>query len=126
MNERFYVDDLISCSNLLTAIKSFGGDTLRRISPANPCTDTLSISRRGDTLQAEDYLWMVLQLDNDTSAVDASTFLTALYQNKIRIASLNFIYKSASKPFDTYYSNQLSLAPNFDFDIEKAWDYEKS
>ncbi len=74
MSQRFYVDDLIPDSSFLAAIKSFGGDTLRRITWDNPCEDTISIARNGDTLKSENYLWMVLQFDNDTSVIDAAVF----------------------------------------------------
>jgi hypothetical protein len=68
---------------------------------------------------------MVLQLNNDTSAVNAATILTALYQEKIRMASLNYKYKFAAIPNDSEYNKQLSLRKSISpFDVETAWDYE--
>lgn len=111
MSQRFYVDDLIADSSLLRTIKSFGGDTLRRITFANPCADTISISRYGDTLHSEDYLWMVLHINNDTSVINGCIFLLYGYSNLVDIAQPNFfLYPDEERyPTDEYYQYQESL-----------------
>jgi len=122
MSQRFNVDDLIADSSLLAAIKTFGGDSLNRITSANPCTDTVSISRYGDTLNCEDYLWMALHLNNDTSVIAASIFLSVFFQNSIIIVQPNYIYQPCNKPNDTLYNKQRSLHPDF-IGAERAWDF---
>jgi subtilisin family serine protease len=121
--ERFYVDDLILDTNLLSRLKFFGGDTLSRITLANPCRDTLSITRNGDTILCDDYLWMKVKLNNDRSVIAATTFITALEQNSVEIVQPNFIYEMDAIPNDDYYLTlQKSLRSNFD--VEQAWEYQ--
>jgi hypothetical protein len=122
MSQKFYVGDLIADSSLLAAIKLFGGDTLMRITAANPCTDMISIARNGDTLKCEDYLWMTLSLNNNSSVIVASIFLTAYFQNSIVIAQPNFLYESCSTPNDTLFTKQRSLQYDY-IGAETAWDF---
>jgi len=122
MSQKFYVDNLIADSALLASIKSFGGDTLMRITSANPCSDTISIARNGNTLKCEDYLWMTLHLDNNTSVIMASIFLTGFFQNYIAIAQPNFLYQPCKMPNDTLYFKQRSLQPEY-IGAERAWDF---
>lgn len=120
--QRFYVDDLIADSSLLRTIKSFGGDTLRRITFANPCVDTLSLSRNRDTLKVDDYLWMVLILDNDTSVVNCCYTLLYYHFNLIELAQPNYLLVLNKIPFDNYFEEQNQ----WDFGatgIERAWDF---
>lgn len=123
-NQRFSVDSLIVDTNLVNVIKMFGGDTLSRITSANPCSDTISISRLGDSIGITHYLWLKLHLKNDTSAINLAYFLSLAFQSQLDIASLNFIYKYQSTPLDGHYNNfQTSLKSNF-LNVPKAWDYE--
>ena len=130
-SQRFPVDSLIADPNLLLAIKSFGGDSLKRITFASPCHDTISIGKNGDTLKCYDYLWMVLHLNNDTNAINASIWLTILHQDKIVGASLNFLYKPFREPSlsrDPYYTSQKSLhGQSYNFPLSgfnRAWDFQ--
>lgn len=125
MNQRFYVDNIITDSSLLQAIKAIGGDTLRRITAANPCTDTISISRNGDTLDCTDYLWMVLKLKNDTSVINGCFNLTYFHQDAIELAEPNYILKINNVPIDTRFSQQNSLH-NTMTGVVRAWDFQTS
>jgi hypothetical protein len=124
--QRFSVDSLIPNISLRNTIKAFGGDTLRRVTFANPCVDTFSITRMGDTIPCTDYLWMVLQLNNDTSVVDACIFLTYLFQNQIDYVTPNIYFRISSiepPPNDGEYGSQMSLHGGFmgmDFVWEKG------
>ncbi len=129
MTEQFPIDSLIADSSLRESIKSFGGVYLTRITSANPCTDTLSVTRFGDTVTCDNFLWLLLKLNNDTSAVNASLMLTLLFQENLEIAEPNFNYGHFDiEPLDTYYKNdpdniQKSLWP-FYSDAEGAWNYQ--
>ena len=126
MAQRFYVDDLIADSALLEGIKSFGGDTLKRITSANPCSDTISISRYGDTLKIEDHLWMTLHIDNDTNVINGKALLDSLYLNSIDMCDPNYISKYLDQiPTDDDYSKQKSIQADY-IHIEKAWDFTTS
>lgn len=121
MSQRFYVDDLIADSSLLRTIKSFGGDTLRRITFANPCADTISISRYGDTLKSDIYLWMVLHLSNDTSVVNCCYTLLFYHFNLIELAEPNYYGILTRQPNDDYFlqQNDYNLGA---IGISEAWD----
>ncbi len=124
--QRFYVDSLIADSVLLQTIKSFGGDTLRRITVANPCVDTISISRYGDTLLCEDFLWMVLHISNDTSVITACFLLTYYHQDLVEGAQPIYYLRLADRdpyPYDLLFaSNQWSLQREM-IGVTRAWDF---
>ncbi|OGU41981.1 MAG: hypothetical protein A2X61_12000 [Ignavibacteria bacterium GWB2_35_12] len=126
MAQRFYVDDLIADTTLLSDIKSFGGDTLRRITYANPCSDTLSITRHGDTLLINDYLWMTLHINNDTSVIIGKAILDSAYFDKIEMTEPNYIYNEYDIDVtDPYFFEQKSLQINL-IHVQRAWDYTMS
>jgi subtilisin family serine protease len=118
--QRFSVDSLIPNISLRNTMKAFGGDTLRRVTFANPCVDTFSITRMGDTIPCTDYLWMVLQLNNDTSVVDACIFLTYLFQNQIEIVGPNLLFEKTSAQ-DEKFEKQLSLKAN-EMEVPLIWN----
>lgn len=125
MDQRFPVDSgVLASSAFVQAVKSFGGTTLRRMTPANPCRDTLSQTRRGDTLIIDHHNWLVLHLNNDTSVINAAFWLTTLFQDQIEIAEPNYYTRPLRTPNDYYYSNspnQLSLTM---IGMPLAWNYE--
>lgn len=132
MYQQFPVDTLVADSSLREKLKFYGGQYLSRITWANPCTDSISISRFGDTIIVENYLWMTLKLDNDTSAIDASLNLTIYYQNVIDEAEPNFLGQFDAQPNDiffqgTTYENkrceQKSLKST-QSNVARAWDYQ--
>ncbi|MBL8003627.1 MAG: S8 family peptidase [Candidatus Kapabacteria bacterium] len=122
--QRFSVDSLIPNISLRNTMKAFGGDTLRRVTFANPCVDTFSITRMGDTIPCTDFLWMVLQLNNDTSVVNACIFLTYLFQNQIEVVTPNIYFTTTSiepPPQDGEYGSQMSLHGGF-MGMEFVWE----
>ena len=106
-------------------MKSLGGTNLRRMTWANPCADTLSITRLGDTIRIDHHNWMVLELNNDTSAVLACIMLNLLYRPFVDVAELDYLYEScALEPADYYYGlKQLSLKGGL-IGMPTAWVYE--
>jgi len=125
MHHKFYIDDLLVDTNFRNAIKSFGGDSLCRLTWASPCRDTISVSRNGDTIICDDYLWMLLYFNNDTSVISASTFLTMFYQAQIEEAEPDyFVILTKGPPNDGFYIlNQISLHVGDGIGVEPAWDY---
>lgn len=119
--QRFSVDSLIPNITLRNTMKAFGGDTLRRVTFANPCVDTFSISRLGDTIPCTDYLWMVLQLNNDTSVVNACIFLTYLFQDQIEVVTPNLYFVKTGFSNDEKYPLQLSFQAN-EMEIPIIWN----
>ncbi|MBM2814079.1 MAG: Peptidase protein [Ignavibacteria bacterium] len=110
MNQRFELDSLLTDFAFVNVIKSFGGNYLKRMTWANPCVDTLSITRLGNLIKCDDYLWMLLEFENDTNVINAALALSIYFQNYLDGASLNYYYNSASFPNDTCYTdNQVSL-----------------
>lgn len=129
MSQQFPIDTIVIDSNLKSTIKGLGGLYLMRITSANPCKDTLSITRFGDTIEVENYLWMKLKLNNDTSVINTCLLLTVFYQSVLDEAEPNFCGYFDATPIDTYYNGtwpqrQESLHP-FLTDVETAWDYQR-
>jgi len=128
MGQEFPIDYIISDSILRETIRNFGGQYLTRITAANPCTDSLSITRLGDTIEVENYLWMLLKLNNDTSSINASLLLTMFFQNSLEQAEPNYCGHLDRKPIDTYYDGSLLTQTNlhpFLSDAENAWDLQR-
>ncbi len=121
--EHFPIDSLVVDTNLAKFIKSFGGSYLKRITIANPCTDTISIARNGDTLQCSDYLWMTLHINNDTSVVNACLLLTILYQHSLEVAEPNYILEANRIPNDGLHGLQLSQFPKL-MNVQRAWNFQ--
>ncbi len=119
MLQQFPLDSIIADNALLTTMKSFGGLYLTRITSADPCNDTLSITRYGDTIKISTYLYMKLKLDNDTSLIPACTFLTYFHQNAIDIAEPNYCYNFNRIPIDTYFHGS-KIPPNDDIVSQKS------
>lgn len=123
---KFTINELIIDNNLISAMNFIGVDSIRRMTSANPCTDTISISRLGDTLKCEDFLWFVLELNNDTSVANGCLLLTITQQNSIFLAEPNYKIELTKTPNnDGYFSTeQISLSQNYGIGVERAWDFE--
>lgn len=121
-SQSFPVDSLISDAPLANFMKNNGATTLHRISVASPCRDTISITRRGDTIGNSSFLWLKLKFNNDSVAVFMSIALTAFFQEHIEIAAPNMIGEFSATPNDSLYHLQRSLY-NSTFDMPTAWDY---
>lgn len=134
MSQEFPVDTLIADSALRESIKHFGGVSLSRISTNNPCSDTLSITRYGDTVKCENYLYMVLKLNNDSLLMNACIWLTLFYQNYLEIAEPNYCRNvNNPDPTDPYYHGvvidpplrwEQSSLKSFYTDVRRAWDFQ--
>ncbi|MBL8005770.1 MAG: S8 family peptidase [Candidatus Kapabacteria bacterium] len=125
--QRFSVEELILDSSLVAGLKMYGGDSLRRITHANPCKDTLSLTRSGDTIPMADYLYMVVLINNDTSVIELTVWPTIFHQNSIDYTEPNFIVKLANQPYnpnDHLFSNQSSFKPDH-INTPFAWQFEK-
>lgn len=125
LNQKFQVDSLLNNPNLISFIKSFGGDTLSRLTVANPCVDTISITRLGDTIKCNDFLWMKLKINNDSSALPLAILLSANFQSELEIASLDFYDLLTKTSLDQDVSNQWYLQYG-KMDVENAWNYSVS
>ena len=122
MRQQFPIQNILRNSNLKIALQNLGATYLKRISVANPCTDTVSITRYGDRIKCDDYLWMTLNFNNDTVAATAVIQLLFFYQTDIQWADLNYFLKPCtdSVPRDFHYSKQISLQPQM-CGFEHAW-----
>lgn len=124
MAQRFPVDaGLLRSSSLAAAIRMFGGTVLRRITIANPCRDTLSLARRGDTLRMDDFNWMTLELGNDTSVINAALWLTINFQDQIELAEPNYYMAPLGTPSDYYFNNAPFQAGLEIIGMSTAWNY---
>jgi hypothetical protein len=125
--QKFAVDSgILLSSTLASAIKSLGGTYLKRMTIANPCKDTLSITRLGDTIGVDYYNWMALEFDNDTTALTACAMLNIFHRMYIDVADLNYVFElcSDSTPRDKYYApKQISFSPEI-IGMPTAWNYE--
>lgn len=135
MAQQFAVDDIIADTNLSSAIKSFGGIYLKRITLASPCRDTLSITRYGDTIRVAPYLLMKLKLNNDTSIINACYLLTLLQRYGLWFAEPNRCktLNNRPDPTDQFYlggrdvegfDHEQKSLKSFYTDARRAWDYQ--
>ena len=123
-NQRFYAKDVITDTLLANFLVALGADTLSRMTFASPCVDTLSVTRLGDTIPIQEYLYMVLHFKNDTSIVMATYVLNALFNHKLEFAHPDFYMQLAAlTPNDYDFGYQDAFTPAYT-DVEGAWDYE--
>ncbi|HRP03171.1 MAG TPA: S8 family serine peptidase [Candidatus Kapabacteria bacterium] len=128
MMQQFPIDTLITNPLLKSTLHQLGGLYFERITVASPCSDTLTITRYGDTIKCDNYLWMTLKLNNDTSVINSCLMLTILFQEQLDIAEPNYYGYLNVKPNDQYYENdqnkkQISLWPSYT-NCERAWDFQ--
>jgi hypothetical protein len=122
-SQRFTPHQVTSDSLLANAMLIRGIDSLKRLTSANPCEDTISISILGDTVVCEDYLFFEANITNDTSVINTCTLLTMFFQNSLFYVEPNYIPILCGVPSDPRYVNQKAFHQNL-MDIESAWDFE--
>ncbi|HVZ40631.1 MAG TPA: S8 family serine peptidase [Candidatus Kapabacteria bacterium] len=124
MAQSFPIDSgIIADTALRSALRALGGSHLRRITSANPCLDTFTVTRNGDTIPADDYNWMVLELNNDTNALNAVNVLPEVYSQQVEMAGLDLFRTTHRIPNDLGYQLQGSFWRRYT-GIESAWDYQ--
>lgn len=122
--QTFSVEDLILDQSLIARLKLFGGDSLRRMTHANPCRDTISISRNGDTIPMAHYLYMVLKLNNDSSVVPTIVWTNLFHRNQIDyITIIGFCEDLTKTPNDHFFGDQNYLKQSY-IGADFAWDFE--
>jgi hypothetical protein len=121
MNQSFHPDSILNNSAFASFLTSYGVTGIKRITIASPCKDTFSITRKGDTVNSEDYLWMYVTLSNDTAVPGLCTWGTILYQTDVQWMQPNFIYKFAKTPSDPLFGLQEFMAGT-QIRTERAWD----
>jgi len=87
-----------------TILMENGGVYLTRITAANPCTDTISVSRRPDTIPMDHYNWMELHFNNTTSVVSTLIAFALARPLSIQIAEPDFIGHMTRNPRDSEYA----------------------
>src|SRR5437868_4837944 len=91
---------------------------------ANPCEDTLSITRLGDTIPMDHFDWMVAEFDNNTSVVPTLVQLYLHYNGSVEVAEPDFLLQTFSTtPCDPIFDSvpQKSLIM---MGMPFAWDYD--
>ena len=89
MTQHFTLD-IISDPVVRSILAANGVSYLRRMTAANPCADTLSLSRFHDTLHMDDFNWMVAEFNNDTSVASTLTQLYLSYNGSGAVAEPNY------------------------------------
>ncbi len=127
LEQRFFVGNIVKDSALLETFRRLGADTLRRITVANPCADTLSITRYGDTIRSEDYLWMLLQFRSDTNVnvVQAAMQILRYHHDMVEFAEPNYrLFVMDRIPLrDPDFVKQFSLHRDI-LGCPRAWDFQ--
>jgi subtilisin family serine protease len=136
INEQFGLD-LVLDPLIRTILETNGVSYLQRMTLANPCTDSLNLSRFGDTNAMDDWNMMFVYFNNDTSVVPTleALFLASYGGNtSIVYAEPDYIGHSASGsniPADPYYDStyaaighQTSLKMIGMEGADGAWEFE--
>lgn len=123
MNQRFSLNSLVISPDLKTFFANQGLYQFRRITVANPCADTISIARNGDTLSSSDFLIMVGEINNDTSVIATCVGGTFNFQNEVVLIEPNYKARFNRNPNDPRYVNQKSYTARL-FNAARAWDFQ--
>jgi hypothetical protein len=97
MTQHFTLD-IITDPLVRSILAANGVSYLRRMTAANPCADTLSLSRFGDTIHMDHYNWMIAEFNNDTSVnptLVALFFTRAAHDSTIQVAEPNYYLQAA-------------------------------
>lgn len=128
LTEHFYFDssnNIITDSTLRNFFISSGGFFLRRLTTASP-VDTLSITRRGDTLGCDHYNWMLLNYDTTVNALLLCAALKLNFPHDILMAlpdrNGTKFFKHPGDNLKFYDSCEVNLKRMIN--AEKAWDFE--
>ncbi len=133
-SERFYLmaqkfplnSGILADSSVLASLQAAGGSYLMRLTWFNPCVDTISITRNGDTLHCNWFNLMYLYLDSGVDALPAekSLIIASLFDDTGRKFTPypDLIGRLLGTPSDPNFSAQHSLSSD-DIGVETAWDY---
>ncbi len=123
MTEHFGLDIVLD-STTRAVLQAHGVSYLRRMTAANPCVDTLSITRFGDTIPMDDYNWMIAVFDNDTSVDSTLVDLFTHYSNALSVAEPDYIGTYfLSTPCDPWFASEPQKSLNM-IGMPSAWDKE--
>jgi hypothetical protein len=89
-----------------------------RMTAANPCADTLSLSRLGDTVKIDDFNMMIAYFNNDTSVISTLTDLylarSAGHNTSVEIAEPDYLSKldgGTNTPSDQFFNDSFPNGP---------------
>ncbi len=94
--QRFSVA-IISDPVVRSILSANGVSYLKRMTWANPCADTLSLSRFGDTIPMDDFDWMIAYFNNDSSIIPTLTELYLTYNGSVQDAEPDFYWSCYTK-----------------------------
>jgi subtilase family protein/type IX secretion system substrate protein len=110
LEEEFPIEELILDQGLMELLQLYGAMSLKRMTAANPCADTLTVTRNGEKLRLDDHNYMLLRFNADGSdekaIYDIALELTMFYQGAIELVEPN------------YYLDTKAWDPN-----DQAWQY---
>ncbi len=108
---------------LKSILLSYGGSYLTRMTTASPCYDTLSITRRGDTIPMDHYDWMILHFNNDTNVVPTLVDLFLTNSASLDMAGPNMLgHAGGITPCDPQYTDGNQDCLN-NIGMPTAWTY---
>ena len=129
--------DVILDPEIRSILLSHGVTYLTRMTAANPCVDTVSISRLGDTVRINDFNMMIAYFNNDTSVIPTLTDLylaRSLMNNRsIEIAEPDYLSKldgGTNTPADEFFADTAPYGPQFSLTMigvngpNGAWEYD--
>lgn len=113
-SEKLILDTVIADQTLLGILKKYGGKYLNRIHLANPCRDTISITRYGDTLIIDFFLEMLLKIDNNNSVQRIHKEIDKNCSKTVQFAEPNYFLSSDKridwvKIFYSYLDNTIKI-----------------
>ncbi len=126
LSQQFSVASIIRDSALRVTLENLGVDSLRRVSVANPCSDTISITRYGDTIRCTSYLWMMLEFRSDTiDVVNAAIQILINHWDAVQIVEPNYYLELLDRTpsRDPNFPLQISLHRKMT-GVTRAWDFE--
>ncbi len=126
LSQQFSVASIIRDSALRVTLENLGVDFLQRMTVANPCADTISITRYGDTVRCTDYLWMVMKFRSDTiDIIDAADQILSNHWDVVEIVEPNYYLELLDRTpsRDPNFPLQISLHREMT-GVTRAWDFE--
>ncbi len=129
-------------STVKAILQAHGVSYLRRMTAANPCANTLSITRFGDTIPMDHFDWMVAHMNNDTGLLATLANLHVPDSCGMELAEPIYLMELAhtprkpydpwcvDSPYDPWPYHQIYLDTidwnnsRWGIDIRPAWGYD--
>jgi len=134
LGEHYTLEEVILDKALVEELHRMGAFAIQRLSVANPCRDTVSVTREGELIRIYDYNFMKIHFgyanSNERDILDNAITLTLKYQRSLELADLNYyldlqIWDPNDDAWQYPVVNPAYLWNYRNLGMDEAWEHTK-